>query len=639
MPLEVRKGPSEYEAGELSYPIKVMPGEGLADLLFRASAENGYVRTSVVLALAGLGGQKRTHLALAGKAIDPERIAFMIGLSSSKDIEALAYPATRSANTHFEFFGREVRGKSFFQSFRKIAPTSLRQQCYQKALWAVRGITFDPSTREQLLFQCPICKELLSYAKSHGVENCSACYAIGRIVDLRDFPQPSIEVDDEEALRLFITLIDPAINVADLDLSKVPDAIRTFGPGAVFELISNIARSLSRYREHGSASRDLLLQYRTPFPDDIAKATRAVMSWPEGLNLLHERMLNDQRTKLETTGEKQNGRVHPPIRQIVSLLDRDFQRLLLSKLHEERRRLAFKSLASITAKSDCARTQFKLSISPLFRSGGTNGLRRANGVTVSSRKEDAFVKLSDARYVMLSSSETTRSFAKHSGIPVPFLVDLFAGNFIEVLDHAIDPYLGRSHRPPDMPFEKRILLCASHREMPSLTLPLGAALSALSGRRINPFVMTLDAMLQGSLEFWHGQEKGPLMTRLRVRDFDMLRSILEVAEVAGHIDDLPVENRTACAVMGLGYSALVRLHNTHLLQRHLSMKNLWLFHEMFIMAPEITRRAAMNGHVLKHHKKFAGELKVYQVVGRGTAMIYERQVVEEHFGKRLACRA
>ncbi|QPB18540.1 hypothetical protein [Rhizobium sp. 007] len=440
-------------------------------------------------------------------------------------------------------------------------------------------------------------------------------------------------------MRFCIALIDPAVRVAVLDLSKVPDAIRAFGPGAVFELISNIARLLSRYREQGSASRDLLLQYRTPFPDDMAKATRAVMSWPEGLNLLHERMLNDQRTKSATTGEKQNARVHPPIREVVSLLDRDFQRLLLSKSHEERRRLAFRSLASITAQSDYAGTHFKLSTSPIFRSGGTNGLRRANGVTVLSRQEDAYVKLPDARYVMLSSSKTTRSFAKHSGIPLPFLVDFFAGNFIEVLDHAIDPYLGRSHRPPEVPFEKRILLRASHREMPSLTLPLGAALTALSGRRINPFVVTLDAMLQGSLEFWHAQEKGPLMTRLRVRDFDKLRSILEVAEVAGHLDDLPVENRTACVVMGLGYSALVRLHNTYLLQRDLSMKNLWLFHEMFIMAPEITRRAAMNGHLLKHHKKFAGELKVYQGVGRGTAMIYERQVVEGHFGERLACRA
>ncbi|MGO4355914.1 hypothetical protein AB4Z25_28725 [Rhizobium sp. RAF36] len=632
----VRKPPSDYEAGELSYPVNAKSGEGLADLLYRATAENGYLSPAPVLGLIGLGPEARlTHGALAGQAIDAARVAFVLGLPSANEIERLEYRATRTAETHYNFFGREVRGHAFFKSYRMVSPLSLRRDCYQKAIWSVRGITFDPTTRETLLFHCPVCTKPLTFFRSYGIEYCAACYERGDVVDLREFVQPIVEVEDEEALRLPLDLVDPELDVQDIDLTSVPEPIREFGPGAIFELISNIARLWNFFQIDGSPSRDALLRHQTPYPEDMAKAARSIMSWPEGLNELHDKMLYNQKIKQLRTHAKE--RYRPPLSQILSLLDDRLRKIILSKFQEEKRRVACRSLALITSKPGDQGPKLKLSRG-FWGRNHRSGLKAVNTVAYLSQSGASTIGSFDARFLMLRSSQQTRIFAKQSGIPICLLPDLFAGNFIEILDNAVDPYLERCGEPPKESLEERFRALSSRRDLPSSSMSLADAVSTLSGRRINPFPAVFDAIFGGTLEVWLAEGKGVLIHRLRVADFDRLRELLRVARIVEELSELPADNRTACVILGLRREMLLRMHHVHLLQPDLTIGNVWLFHDKFILGPEILRRGSIATGVGMHHHSIAKELKL-GALGKREIVAHERGSVEKHYGDRLAWRA
>lgn len=82
---------------------------------------------------------------------------------------------------------------------RRVSPRALRISQHSKALWHVRSLFFDANSLERLLGTCPVCGAKLTFRYAEGVCSCHHC---GPSVDLRDFPQPLVEVDDVEALKI-----------------------------------------------------------------------------------------------------------------------------------------------------------------------------------------------------------------------------------------------------------------------------------------------------------------------------------------------------------------------------------------------------------------------------------------------------
>ena len=385
----------------------------------------------------------------------------------------------------------------------------------------------------------------------------------------------------------------------------------------------------------GDNSRDAILRHQTPYPDDMAKAARSVMNWPEGLNEIHDKMLYNQKAKqLRTQVTERHRR---PLPQILSLLDDRLQKVIRSKFQEEERRVACRSLALITNKRGDEGPKLCLP-SGFWGRNHRSGLKAVNTVGYLSRTNGSKIGSFEARFLMLRSSRQTSAFARRSGIPISLLPDLFVRNFIEVVDSAVDPYLERCGEPPVEALEQRFQELSSHRAIPASSMPLADAISFLSGRRTNPFPAVFDAIFGGTLEVWLTEGKGVLIHRLRVADFDRLRELLRDSRIAEELNELPASNRTACVILGLRRDMLLRMHHVHLLQPELTIKNLWLFHEKFILGSEILGRFSIASGAKMHHHSIAKELKLGPL-GKREIVVHERRSVEEHFGDRLAWRA
>ena len=93
-------------------------------------------------------------------------------------------------------------------------------------------MSFDPSTKERLIDACPQCNRTLGWTRTYGVAYCDYCSrpkVFGQFtwlypaVDLRDFPQPKVEVEDEEALDFLTGLIDPSPKRKERSRKLVPE--------------------------------------------------------------------------------------------------------------------------------------------------------------------------------------------------------------------------------------------------------------------------------------------------------------------------------------------------------------------------------------------------------------------------------
>ncbi|MHC2695940.1 hypothetical protein [Bradyrhizobium liaoningense] len=114
-----------------------------------------------------------------------------------------------------------------------------------RATWSLRPLSFDPATKELLIDSCPQCKRSLGWTRTYGVSYCDHCSrreSFGQFtwhypgLDLRDFPQSKIQVDDEEALDFLIGLIDPEPERKDRSRKLVPEMWSSLTAGDLFEV-------------------------------------------------------------------------------------------------------------------------------------------------------------------------------------------------------------------------------------------------------------------------------------------------------------------------------------------------------------------------------------------------------------------
>ncbi|RWC30009.1 MAG: DNA-binding protein [Mesorhizobium sp.] len=287
--------PSVDPGRPLVIPVSPKAGEGLPELVLRAASENSYTATSTVLLVSGLSG--RYAAGIATNAIGHEQaLASTLGVEGGKEtIVNLIYRPVEDRPGWHEFFGTPMRVAHREVLRRRVSPLALRQSNHGRAVWSVKVLSFDPATKETLLDKCPECGTWLGYGISYGVSSCGKClhedtegFIRGRI-DLRDYPQPRVEVEDMEALDFVTGLIDPNPEVRSSFRPALPEALQSYSRGGLFEFAVALACAITADPAKITAflprpgARD---EYSRFSPEVLALAGRTILSWPKGFDRL-----------------------------------------------------------------------------------------------------------------------------------------------------------------------------------------------------------------------------------------------------------------------------------------------------------------------------------------------------------------
>lgn len=269
----------------LVVPVQPLSGESLAGLIARAAERNGYHRAGMVLEIAGLSPLRPESVGSR-----PIETAESLALALGTDVDALK-PLYHSAldQTYVDFFGVPIRIVLREASRRRVSPRALKVSPHHRAIWQIRPFSFDPATREMLLDRCPVCNNLLGFVRTQGICFCDHCsqagelgYGIEPSVDLRDFPQPLVEVADIEALDFVSSLVDPEANSSAYH--SVSDDLASLSRGELFEMALSLGTAWKLNDDNIQLDPEHLVssRYDVLSPDSLAKAGRALLNWPNG---------------------------------------------------------------------------------------------------------------------------------------------------------------------------------------------------------------------------------------------------------------------------------------------------------------------------------------------------------------------
>lgn len=267
--------------------VKPFPDESLPGLIARAAGLNVYTRAFEVLIQAGIGELRPEYIASRDAGV-ADKLAGVLGTSAA-DLRPLFHGPEKNG-TDIEFFGTRLRLVHRESKVRRISPRALAQEPYIRAIWHLRPLGFDPATRERLLCACPVCGTTLGFTRTLGIAFCDVCQEPGEFgfpvpaVDLRDFPQPLVEVDDPEALDFVTGLINPSPEVRSTFAPALHDDLACINRGELFEMVLSIASALEKNADPQfvpSSEKGYRSGTREVEPEYLAAAGRALLNWPD----------------------------------------------------------------------------------------------------------------------------------------------------------------------------------------------------------------------------------------------------------------------------------------------------------------------------------------------------------------------
>jgi hypothetical protein len=266
----------------------------------RAAGANCYLFGSQIVSFAGISGTRAETLFGRSPADHAEAVATVIG--AAPDVVRSAFHTPLGGGL-CDFFGARIRIRDREVSRRRVAPGALRERPYIRAVWQLKPLSFDPDTRETLISSCPECGKALGFIRTEGIYNCEHCLGLNEwglvtpLVDLRDYPQAVVEVEDEGALRFVTGLIDPDPDVrAEFKLS-LHEELTGLDRGQLWNFTLALACVVEQdaSRTATSIARPATAeQFATYYaPARLAAAGRILMSWPRGFDALCERARAD----------------------------------------------------------------------------------------------------------------------------------------------------------------------------------------------------------------------------------------------------------------------------------------------------------------------------------------------------------
>ncbi|WP_370108044.1 helix-turn-helix domain-containing protein [Bradyrhizobium yuanmingense] len=194
-----------------------------------------------------------------------------------------------------EFFGTTIRSQYWESRYRRVSPRALAVRPVHQARWEIRAFGFDPENNEPLLETCPVCGRRFGWVFMRGPTTCDHCTDRDGYpsTDLRDHPQPLLQIADPEAVLFVANLVHPEPDRRRAAMGLVPDGLAGATNGELFEAAMCMASAL----RPGAATKmtDAGRPLRAPDfaaidPDMLGMAGRALIGGEEGFAALTARM-------------------------------------------------------------------------------------------------------------------------------------------------------------------------------------------------------------------------------------------------------------------------------------------------------------------------------------------------------------
>jgi hypothetical protein len=198
-----------------------------------------------------------------------------------------------------DFHGAWVNKRCFLVGERRVSVSGLRCKPIHLAMWTLGVMAVDGQTMEPLLTHCPVCKKILTWIRAVRATHCDHCSdSTGRpSVDLRDFPQEPLPINNTDGYRFLYALLDP---LSDLDPDPMMAAEwRGVKRGVQFEIALIVARWIAQRTHRSRLAGFSRASLKTLTPQVMADAGAIIRRGPAGLrDVEREYLSHDDREVL-----------------------------------------------------------------------------------------------------------------------------------------------------------------------------------------------------------------------------------------------------------------------------------------------------------------------------------------------------
>lgn len=254
-----------------------------------------------------LAGSRKAAIVPRLFSIDEDQargIAELFKLEMS-DVVSHLHPWGKAKAT-IEFFGTTIRFQYFETAIRRVSPRALSISPHYRAIWDLRTFGFDPDTRERLMDRCPECGKRLGWKRLAGPVTCEHClYDDDKATDLRAFPQPILELEDEEAIEFAVGLIHPDRARRDIVHKLLPEELRSASAADLFDSVISIASILrpSNVNRVAAVGRPKdLKQFEELTPELLTMGVRAIIGGEDGFGAVADRMRSSMESRPAALG-------------------------------------------------------------------------------------------------------------------------------------------------------------------------------------------------------------------------------------------------------------------------------------------------------------------------------------------------
>ncbi|QRM45112.1 hypothetical protein [Rhizobium sp. BG4] len=490
------------ETLDMFFPValELQPGESLRDAAYRATEENGYWRTELVVRLARpVSFRSLSGFTSVAHQEDVSRIVDVLGIRrDAENLYKLLENRQVRSRQYVSFFGHHLQRADFSQ-FRRVSPRALKVAEYQRAIWSVRWLPCDPATMERLIDRCPVCHAHLAWQTTRGVSFCHRCR--GPMTDLRDFPQPLVEPDDPDAMQFVLEILDPLISDGSFK-ARWPTAYLPKTRAELYQFVVKLAMECQRHEERRRGPVKHLSS------NNIQRAGRALLAWPAGLLELadeHGATRNDTRMLKYLEGDSSlSVAVRADIRALMEVQTRKMALGVFQGLEK------FPGFAGAIVSSAPARNARTSMLELVNRPGNVR-----NGTEVAIRV------VRDIRSARLLSTKL--------GLSIPDLVEVYLSGLLDPL-HQHMSAIGIDQEVRQKPVD---VLEWINANVPVARKPNGmslvAAKFALDPTHSLPWSVVLHAAIEGEVHLQRGPgcDQG-VLRGLYVDDFEELTALLDV---------------------------------------------------------------------------------------------------------------
>ncbi|NNH28807.1 hypothetical protein C9413_04615, partial [Rhizobium sp. SEMIA 4085] len=590
----------------IALPVAPQVGEGLPDIFLRATDRNGEEYPSG-LWQAAFGRKKAyfSHRNFVDLVEDDAAFADYLGAPvGESDIAPLRY--VRQGPRTVRFFGTTIF-VSQLAPHRRVSPSFLASNGYQKAIWSLLPLTFDPGNHEHLMDHCPNpeCGAMLTFNQTLGLYHCHSCRNpdTGRATtDLRDFRQPTVDLATYENIDFACSLVDPALDPKRDTVRTLHHDLRCLDRGQVFEFSLLLARLVDRQR-------GTLLQGAVS-PKALDEAALAIRNWPTSVIDLAERVQDTWRFPTLTMG---HGSENPVIAEVFhsrNLFGINFFRLVKDQLRS--------GLAARRPPPKLPETKEQRFRRPRARTAKQDGFRL----------KDQDDKLLFAT-VLSRSSKAVRSDFKASGLPFLDLVRLYANGVVRHPDPKLFKFLVEN--PEHLEDLSTRIHDIAKPDTPG-SVSLYKAVTAISGGFL-AWPTVVGEVTEGTLRVTMSDGNRPLIHRLRIEDVEHLRKIVSQAVREDWMNDVVLSNYEAGFYIGVSCKEVSTLITSNLLPLNgIKFSDATAFRARYIGGAEIMAILAINQHP---HLSVAQALRAIRGVGilpvHYHPSVRDRGVMNEYF--------